>query len=162
MRHLTPTEITRDTRLDAKQIAFEVDGRPQQRGSKRAFASKNGGRPRMVDDNAKSGPWMDAVAHRARVAMLTFGEDTPLLDGPLRLWAVFRFKRPKAHYLKSGLRADAPQWHTSTPDTDKLTRAIGDAMTGVVYGDDKQIADVLVSKVYTESSEGVSITVQQL
>jgi crossover junction endodeoxyribonuclease RusA len=148
--------------LNGKQIAFEVDGRPQQRGSKQAFAGKNGGRPRMVDSNAKSGPWMDAVAFRARLAMLTFGDETPLFDGPLRLTAVFRFKRPKSHYLKSGLRPTAPGWHATTPDADKLTRAIGDAMTGVVYGDDKQIADVRVSKVYTESSEGVTIEVRQL
>lgn len=145
-----------------RTIYVEVAGRPQQRGSKQAFAGKNGGRPLMVDANKKSKPWMAAVAQAAAESIN--GQD--LLFGPLRLTAKFKFKRPQSHFAKRKggpvLKPDAPEHVTSTPDLDKLLRAIGDAMTGVVYGDDKQIAMVSAWKIYTESSEGVWIAVEQL
>jgi Holliday junction resolvase RusA-like endonuclease len=140
-------------------VTFTVAGRPQQRGSKRAMKAKSG-KVLMIDAHKSSGPGMDAVAHRAAEAM----NGRPLLQGPLKLWALFTFKRPKAHYRKNGtvLRDDAPCYHGSTPDADKLLRALGDAMTGVVYGDDRQLAKVEAIKTYTESSEGVEIIVSEM
>jgi Holliday junction resolvase RusA-like endonuclease len=145
-----------------RSVSFRVDGRPQQRGSKRAIPRKNGGPALMVDANKKSGPWMDAVSFRARVAMESAPNGDVLIEGPLVMWATFYFKRPKAHFKKSGLRDDAPLYHSGTPDSDKLLRAIGDAMTGVVYHDDKQLAEVHVQKRYTDGAEGVQISVQQV
>lgn len=143
-------------------IRFTVAGRPQQRGSKKAFARKGGGRPLMVDANAKSGPWMAAVASAASEAVA----GQTLLEGPLRIEVLFRFKRPGTHFrkLKAGpvLRDDAPLYHASTPDADKLMRAIGDSLSGVVYRDDSQLAAVNVVKVYTDSSEGAVIEVSTL
>lgn len=143
-------------------ISFSVVGRPQQRGSKRPMPRKGGGPVLMIDANKKSGPWMDAVAHRAAEAM----NGRPLMRGALKVVATFNFKRPGTHYYKRKagdlLRDDAPHFHESTPDADKLLRAIGDAMSGVVYVDDKQIALVKVAKVYTGSSEGVDVIVSEL
>jgi Holliday junction resolvase RusA-like endonuclease len=143
-------------------VRFNVAGTPQQRGSKQAFARKGGGRPLMVDANAKSKPWMATVAAAASEAMN--GGD--LLEGPLMVDVEFRFKRPQSHFhkRKSGTvkRDDAPMYHASTPDADKLMRAIGDSMSGVVYRDDSQLAVVNVVKVYTDSSEGATIAVWKL
>jgi Holliday junction resolvase RusA-like endonuclease len=145
-----------------KSIRFTVAGRPQQRGSKKAFARKGGGQPLMVDANAKSGPWMAAVAAVASAEM----DGAPLLEGPLSIAVWFHFKRPQTHFRKSQgvpfLRDDAPIYHASMPDADKLMRAIGDSLSGVVYRDDAQLAHVTVRKVYTESSEGASIEVSEI
>lgn len=143
-------------------VTFQVAGRPQQKGSKRAFANKNGGRPIIVDMNKKAGPWMAAVAEKAAEAM----NGRTLLDGPVRLYARFRFKRPMSHYLKRKggiiLRLDAPDFHCSQPDVDKLVRSLGDAMNGVVFRDDAQIAEIDAAKFYTAGSEGVEIEVVEL
>lgn len=89
-------------------------------------------------------------------------EGRELMLGPLTVHATFTFPRPKAHYRTgknaSLLRDDAPEYHTSAPDLDKLQRALGDAMTGVVYRDDKQIAQWAVVKVYGAPA-GVHIAV---
>jgi Holliday junction resolvase RusA-like endonuclease len=143
-------------------IEFIVAGRPQQRGSKRPVRNKKTGATIMLDDNAKSKPWMAAVASAASEAM----NGRPLLDGPLEISVVFLFKRPKSHFYqrKSGQvrRDDAPRWHASTPDLDKAMRAIGDAMTGVVYRDDAQISAATLVKQYTDSSERATVRVSEL
>lgn len=51
----------------------------------------------------------------------------------------------------------------SSPDLDKLLRALGDAMTGVVYADDRQVAWYRdCEKRYTLSSEGAIVRVFDL
>lgn len=142
-------------------ISFTVEGIPQPRGSKTAMNNRATGRAMLVDSNAKSGPWMDAIAHRAALAM----DGRPLLDGPLEVVAEFVFPRPKCHY-KTGkqshvLRDDAPLYHAKKPDADKLERGLGDGMTGVVFKDDAQIASWRVAKMYGNSAF-CSITVQKL
>lgn len=140
-------------------INFTVIGIPQPRGSKRAMPNRAGGRPLMVDTNAKSAPWMATVAAAASEAM----KGQPLLDGPLLLAVTFCFPRPKSHYRTgkraNELRDDAPQRHAKKPDCDKLLRAIGDAMTGVVYRDDAQIAGISAGKYYDDAGGRVEILI---
>lgn len=142
-------------------IAFTIEGIPQPRGSKKALPNRATGRAMMVDANPKSGPWMNAVAHQASQAMA----GKPLLTGPVELVVTFAFPRPKSHYRTgknaTQLRLDAPEWHAKKPDSDKLIRAIGDGMTGVVYRDDSQIAALKVEKRYTESSGFCCVVVQE-
>lgn len=86
-------------------------------------------------------PWMNLVAQQAAY---TWGS-RPLLDGPIWIEVVCWEPRPKAHY-RSGqyahlLNPKAPAYphHTQTGDSDKLRRAIQDALTGIVYVDDKLV-----------------------
>ncbi len=124
---------------------FTVYGKAQPAGSKRAFVV--GGHARVVDANAKSRPWKDAVTAAAAEAM---GGET-LLDGPLWLNVVFHEPRPKGHIGAKGLvRPSAPLYPAKRPDATKLLRAVEDAMTGVVYRDDAQIVSQVVRKVYGE------------
>lgn len=53
-------------------------------------------------------------------------------------------------YPKSSIRKWQFGWwpHTKKPDIDKLLRALLDAMTGIVWADDSQVAFVVVNKVY--------------
>ena len=79
----------------------------------------------------------------------------------------FRMPRPKSHYWTGRraheLRPDAPTWHTSRPDVDKLTRAVLDALSGVWWVDDSQVAMVTASKAYSDDgAPGVHIIAEVL
>ncbi len=124
-------------------IAFTVHGEPIPQGSK--TRTRWGG---IREDNPRTKPWRATVAADAALAM----NRRPLLAGAVALEAVFTFPRPKAHYgtgRNAGtVKASAPTHHTKTPDLDKLLRALGDALTGIVVRDDSQLSRVTATKVY--------------
>lgn len=134
--------VVRDRRRQADRrpmIEFTVHGIPAPQGSKTAWGT---------EANPNTRPWRAAVAAQAAETM---GE-TPLLEGALTLNVVFVFPRPKSHFgtgKRAGIQKhDAPIFHRSKPDADKLLRAIGDAVTGIVVRDDAQFSVVKASKVY--------------
>jgi crossover junction endodeoxyribonuclease RusA len=132
-------------------LTWFVPGQPSAQGSKRYV-----GRGVMLDTDPKLKSWRALVAETCPKG--TF------FNGPIRLTAVFHYLRPKAHYgRKQGepyLKADAPHFKASKPDADKLARAIGDALTGVIYKDDAQIVMLEIVKVYAEVM-GVRIEVSE-
>lgn len=150
---------------------FRVMGIPQQQGSKTGFGLPViiypgtklpiAVRSKVVMKDAnetKLKPWRAEVK---RVAEEAWG-DAPLLLGPVRVIVKFVFARPKSHYRTGKnahiLRDDAPVFKISTPDGDKLARAIGDALTGVVYHDDSQVQWGSLDKVYaTETYADITI-----
>ncbi len=89
-----------------------------------------------------------------------------MLEGPIKLDALFLYPRPKTHYGRKGgapyLKSTAPAWKTSAPDADKLLRSILDSLTGIAYSDDAQVAQVSGAKGFTEERAGVLITVTSL
>jgi Holliday junction resolvase RusA-like endonuclease len=134
----------------AAAIEFVVPGVPQQQGSKNRWGG---------EDNPRVKPWRGTVAEKASEQVES------LLYGPVEVEAEFVFPRPKSHY-RTGvhvheLKPTAPHWHTGFPDLDKLQRAIGDALAGVVISDDRQIASWLVTKRYGPSGY-VEIAVREL
>lgn len=136
------------------EIRFTVPGVPAPQGSK--TRTKWGVR----EDNPATRPWRTAVAWEATAAMHADERDTFL--GPLSLQVVFYFPRPKNHYrtgrLAGVLKDQAPRRHISKPDVDKLVRAIGDALTGIVCRDDSQIAELRAEKLYGEPRAIVTVT----
>jgi Holliday junction resolvase RusA-like endonuclease len=142
-------------------IRFTVIGRPQQCGSKRAFSHH--GKLLITDANRKARPWMDTVREAAAEAL---PDGFELLRGPVEIHVTFRFARPKGHF-RTGRNAGelknvAPHWHASTPDCDKLCRALGDSLTGVVFADDRQVATWHAEKVYVAGSEGATVEIRSL
>lgn len=141
-------------------VTFRVPGIPQPRGSKRAMPNRAGGRPLMVDTNAKSKPWMAAIASAAQEAM----DGRDLMQGCVRLGVQLMFPRPKSHYRTGRnshlLRDDAPSRKASKPDCSKVLRAVEDAMSGVVYRDDAQIWCVQIQKLYTDGAAEAVIDVK--
>lgn len=129
-------------------ISFTVLGKPQPRGSKRAFMRPGMRFPVITDDNPKGKPWMQAIAATAKDAMNSEGLD--LLDCPICLRVKFKFCRPKGHMGKKGLRPSAPVHHTVKPDATKLLRGLEDALTGILWRDDSQVVSQTVSKEYGE------------
>ena len=141
-------------------ITFEVKGRPATAGSKRPIIAGNG-RLRTIDSSGERGKsWRSSLVDKA----LEFHSGA-LLDGPLRLTLEFTFSRPKKHFFtgkrSTVLRDDAPSLHTSKPDVTKLTRAVEDALTKVLWIDDAQIAETVQSKRYGVT-EGVVVKVERL
>lgn len=120
---------------------FFAEGVPAPKGSTRAFVIK--GRAVTVQANSKKlRPWESVVKDAARQA------GAQKIDGPVGVTLSFVLPRPKSHFTKKGLRAGAPIFVVSKPDLDKLCRAILDAITFVVFGDDSVVVRLIAVKRY--------------
>lgn len=139
-------------------ISFTVYGKPQSRGSKRPL----GGRGKLIDSNPKSIEWMRQISQVAGDKFA--GAD--LLADPIRIHVKLFFARPKSHFgtgKNSGkLKDSAPKHHTQIPDQSKCLRAVEDALTGVVYGDDRQICYATVEKSWTLGQARAEISVERI
>lgn len=157
------------------RIEFTVYGVPQQRGSKQAHVQyDHSGKPvtkngRVLtfakDGNAKSKDWMALVRQVAADKMNDLADE--LIDAPIRLSVRFHFQRPKAHYRTGKnahlLRDDAPMFHAKSPDLDKLVRCIGDALTGVVWTDDKLVCCIgETGREWTENRPRAEVVIETL
>lgn len=139
-------------------ISFFVPGLARPQGSKRHV-----GRGIMVESSKQLKPWRMLVAHEAGIAM----KGQALFLKPILLELQFRFQRPKAHYSAAGtLKPKVPYYPTgrNLGDADKLARAVCDALTGIVFGDDAQVARLRVDKLYSIGGEqaGVSVEAREL
>jgi Holliday junction resolvase RusA-like endonuclease len=144
-------------------IEFIVYGHPATAGSKRAFPIRRGGqftgRVAVTDDSARTKSWQAQVATAAAEH-----DGAGCVRGPVRLAVAFYFHRPRNHY-RSGrnahlVRNGAPAWHQVRPDLLKLTRAIEDALTGVLWHDDAQVCEQQLSKHYAEADEPERVRVR--
>lgn len=120
-------------------IRLVVHGKPVTQGSKRAFVAPNG-RPVMVENGgARLKTWRGAIADAA-------GDQLPaggLITDPVRIVIGFGIVRPKkpVHRLPTG---------RNHGDVDKLSRAVLDALTGTLLGDDGQVVDLWAAKDYSD------------
>lgn len=160
---------------DAEEVyAFTVWGRAQQRGSKQARVrydrngkpvTKNG---RVLtfatDDNHKSKSWMQEVRQAAVDQLGTMD----LLKGPIELTARFYFSRPQSHFgtgKNSGvIKASAPIYHAQSPDLAKLLRSLEDALTKVVWFDDKLVCryGVGTGRYWTNTQERTEVEIREI
>jgi Holliday junction resolvase RusA-like endonuclease len=122
---------------------FHVLGKPVTQGSKVIM------RGRLVDVKAK-----ELKEWRSKIADIA----DPLFEQPITA-AVFMdltFFLPKPKTVKRLLPF-------VKPDSDKLTRAVFDALTGVAYVDDCQVTDYAVRKRYgTDDTIGVVVTINRI
>lgn len=87
------------------------------------------------------------------------------IAGPIRMRLVFFFPRPKKHFTKKGLRADAPIYHTGKPDFDNSAKAVCDALKTLgFYKDDALIYACHVTKFYhlVGAFTGCSISLEEI
>ena len=138
-------------------ITFTVVGLPAPQGSKRHV-----GRGVMVESSTKVKPWRVDVKNFA----LKSKPDNWDMESPMSLSVVFRFRRPKSHHTTKGLSSNAPLQCTSAKhgDLDKLLRSTNDALTDVLFNDDRQVVSIIASKRYCEPDEpqGAIITLTAL
>jgi Holliday junction resolvase RusA-like endonuclease len=106
------------------------------------------------DDTGEAGKaWRTDV--RAAAEKVLAG--APPLEGALGVTITFVMPRNKGHFGSGAnatvLKPSAPRWHTVRPDVDKLSRAILDALGGLVWLDDSQVVQKHVTKRYADAHE---------
>lgn len=127
-------------------LSFVVFGVAQPKGNMRAFYRPGMHFPIVTDSNRSVKSWSQLVAEGANRALGALpASERGVLDGPVRLTLAFYLPRPKKYQ-----RRGVPVAHLTAPDWDKLSRAVCDALTHVVYRDDKQIVEAVVGKFYAE------------
>lgn len=134
-------------------VDFFVPGRPAPQGSK-SFKGFRNGRGILIESSKDVGPWRERVALAAHNAMTKAG-CTPIDKCALVVDLGFVMPRPAS----TPKRTTPPA--IKRPDSDKLARAILDALTHTVFTDDSAVIDLRARKRIAELDEtpGVQITV---
>jgi Holliday junction resolvase RusA-like endonuclease len=146
-------KVTEDEyrQVQEMRVEFWVHGIPQTKGSARAFLPKKGARyPVVTNDNPKNKKWARSVKIAAQNAMAK--QEMGMIPGAVKLNCVFYVPQPKR--VKSGLELS-----TTRPDLDKMVRSVGDALEGVCYKNDSQVAGVVATKFYS-LKPGLYLTVE--
>lgn len=95
-----------------------------------------------VYDPKESKSWKENIKLQAMM------QGAKKLDGGISMDMIFHMPMPKSlkkKILKSNLA------HTKKPDLDNLVKAVKDALKGICYADDSQIAHLNVRKIYSLS-----------
>jgi Holliday junction resolvase RusA-like endonuclease len=140
------------------QIAFVIPGRIRGKGRPRARVRSIGGRAfAHMHTDAKTRSAETMVRDFAALAM----RGRNLLDGPLALEITIHVSIPQSWSKRARLAA---KWVTGKPDPDNAIKLIADALNGIVYRDDTQIARIIFARMYIRdgSQERAEITVAQL
>lgn len=134
-----------------RTISFRVYGIPQTKGSTKAFFRQGMRHPVITNDNPRNKGWAQTVAGAAQQHRI----DGCPFKGPIVLEMVFLMPIPKS------LPKRAPAFMLKKPDVDKMTRSVKDALSGVLYIDDKQVVHTDVKKMYCEAP-GVMVRLSHL
>lgn len=118
-----------------RSFEIEVYGTPQPQGSVRAFVPKGWSRPILTTDNPRLKSWRQEVT---KAAIAARPKGFPILAGnPVHVSVIFYFRPTQK--TKAG-------WKCTRPDVDKLLRGVLDALAGVAYEQDSQVATAYVQK----------------
>jgi|SRR6185295_1838161 len=144
-------------------LSFYVSGDPKGQPRPRAFARKFGDKwsARVYDAKTADG-WKGLIAAECRKHLPS--GFTPY-EGPVSLHLKLFISRPKAHFTKKGIRAEAPNWCAKKPDADNYAKAVMDCLTQLgVWRDDAQICELHVSKWFSIGfiGGGADITINEL
>lgn len=128
-------------------LSWTVYGVPAPQGSARAFLHRTTGRIVVTHGCSRTVAWRQQVSAALIEELAQRGHD-PHTAGPLfprpaavRVTATFYLARPKS----LPKRFVTP---TARPDLDKLLRAALDAMTGLAFEDDSQVAEIRTVKAF--------------
>ncbi len=133
--------------MPVSALSFTVEGEPV------AFARAGANGTRRYTP-PKQDAWKRACAYIARSAM----KGQPPATGPVHLAVVATFAIPRSW---SKARRAAAHWHISTPDGDNVLKEVADALKGIAWADDAQVARWSIEKVYGEWPD-VAVTVTPL
>lgn len=142
----------------ASRIEFFVHGLPVPQGSKKVF------RGNIVDvAKADLRDWRQAIAKECKAEM---NGASPLI-GPVSVIARFFLTRPKGHYGTGKnaftVKDSAPIAPKVRPDIDKLARSVLDALTGVAFRDDGQVARLMVEKLWADDEHpGMGCQIEEI
>ena len=146
LRHETP---------DSARLVLDVfvPGDPKPKGSVSAFVPPGSGRAIVTHNTIKGAKeWAQRIVDVVHSAAFEF---VPAKT-PLEIVAVFALPRP----LSASRKRSAHELAAKKPDIDKLMRALLDALTHVVWGDDSQIVRALVEKRVADPGERPGVHVR--
>lgn len=139
------------------RISFVVYSRAAPQGSKRHV-----GNGVMVESSKRVKPFRADVRKAAESVVLPPGWP---MGAPMRVGFRFHFARPKSHFKRDGvaLSKSAPEEATShgLGDLEKLARSVNDALSSVLFNDDRQVIEMHLAKAY-DSEDLVIISVEPL
>ena len=138
-------------------VSFVVYSRAAPQGSKRHV-----GNGAMIESSKRVKPFRADVRKAAQSVELP--PDWPMA-APMRVGLRFHFARPKSHFKGDGvaLSKSAPEEATShgLGDIEKLARAVNDALSTVLFNDDRQVVEMHLAKCY-DSQDLVIISLEPL
>lgn len=143
-------------------LNIDVKGTPAPQGSKRGIPirRKNGTIGAAIVESAgdKLTTWRQDVRAAAEQSATEQQWELPQRHIPIDVDIIFWFARPKSHYRTGKnshlLRDNAPKFHTTKPDIDKLIRGILDALTSAgIYTDDSNVTRAAATKHYANQGE---------
>lgn len=143
------------------EIRIVIPGRPAPKGSLKCVGGR-GGRHQLVEDNARTKPWREAIANAIRHQWPTDQHADP--RQPLVAEITTSHARPDGHYGTGRnahqLKPGAPVYVDKKPDIDKLVRSTLDALTSAdVLRDDAQVGRLVIDEVYANGPSGACITI---
>ena len=143
--------------MNERRVSFVVYSRAAPQGSKRHV-----GNGVMIESSKRVKPFRDDVRKAAESAALP--PDWPMA-APMRVGMRFHFARPKSHFKGNGvaLSKSAPEEATShgLGDLEKLARSVNDALSTVLFNDDRQVVEMHLAKAY-DSEDLVIISLEPL
>lgn len=82
----------------------------------------------------------------------TEGNHKNFKDMPIKMWITAMYKPPKS-LSKKKQQELLGTYMTKKPDSDNIAKIVCDALNGVAYNDDKQIALLIIMKIYGEEDK---------
>jgi len=133
-------------RIKVAKIKLNVHGRVGGSGSKTVFRTKQASGKMSFNVTPASKyqkPWMESVKW---AFLQKYSQHFMPYDGAIVFQATFYLPRPKGHFKKNGELSKEGHRHPlpdrrSAPDLDKAVRATKDALSGLVYKDDKLVVE---------------------
>ena len=129
------------------RCSFFAEGVPVTQGSKKLVRVRGSGRTLMLESSKRLHPWRDTVAAAAALARV------PMFQGDVEMRVVCRWPRPQSHLRANGTPRPSCPDRPRYGDCDKLARAICDALSGVAYHDDRQVASLTIERVWARSGD---------
>jgi Holliday junction resolvase RusA-like endonuclease len=116
------------------------------------------GRVMMIETSKGLHAWRSAVATSAVKAGIKISE------GDVAIKIIAYWVRPQCHVTSEGLPRKSCPPRPRYADCDKLARAICDALAGIAYRNDRQVAVLTVERKWCEENQstGAMITVEKL
>ncbi len=125
-------------------FSFTIPGKPV--AWQRAGMNGAGKGPAVLYTKSPSRAYQSLIREAAQKVWLTGPSDAGFLLG-----VYLYVKRPKSHFNKKGLKADAPVKCMRRPDLDNLSKQVGDALNGVVWHDDAQVVDLNARRIWGDT-----------
>lgn len=136
-------------------IQFTVPGRLGGKGRPRFAAIAS----RVRVFTPKKTKYYEAIVRHFAIQALGEGIRRQL-EGPLALRVNIRLQHPKRFSLKM---RNAAVWPMGKPDLDNVLKLVGDALNGIAYKDDAQIASAYIERLYdSRQPEQVQVSITEL